>query len=78
MTNKHCDFIFFDEAENLREKLQLSKKDFANLCGVSYAQFQYWRKKNRMPEYRLSKLKEAIFLQAKKQFDETVKILEEC
>lgn len=69
--NKHCDSVPIEQAYELKERLGIrTKQEFAKLCGVDRKQFQNWEKKGRMPQYRLSHLKEALSLLAKSQYDD--------
>lgn len=74
--NLHCDFVPIQKAYDLMENLGIkSKTEFAKLCGVNPTQFWKWEQKGRMPEYRLSLLRQTVALAAKKKYDETLSIL---
>lgn len=77
MTNKHCDSLSIEVAYNLIDKLKISKAKFAELCGVSPAQFCNWQNKGRMPEYRYSFLINELKDQFKREYDEKLKLLED-
>ena len=76
--NNHCDSVSMEIAFDLMSRLQIrQKQEFAELCGVNKQQFSNWMKKGRMPIYRLAILRESVHLNAKKKYDEILKVLYE-
>jgi len=78
MTNKHCDSVSINEAYDLMERLSIkSKGEFAKLCGVTHVTFNRWESKGRMPQYRLSILKEKLSIMFKRDYDNKLSALYE-
>ena len=76
MTNKHCDYVSIELAWDLMRKLKLKKGEFARMCSVSTQQLRNWEKKGRMPEYRLSTLREGLYKIFHQEYCEKIKILQ--